>query len=149
MTEVGFYHLTATPLERVLPKLLEKVLESGLRAVILAGSQARIDDLDTKLWTYHPASFLPHASSTGPRSEEQPIYLTTEEENPNGAQVLVLLDGVDPGYLGSFKRCLDIFDGNDRDALAAARSRWQARRDAGLTVAYWRQSADGKWENKA
>ena len=48
MTEVGFYHLTATPLERVLPKLLEKVLESGLRAVILAGSQARIDDLDTK-----------------------------------------------------------------------------------------------------
>ena len=29
MTEVGFYHLTTSPLERALPALLEKVLASG------------------------------------------------------------------------------------------------------------------------
>ena len=29
MTEIGFYHLTRTPLERALPRILEKVLASG------------------------------------------------------------------------------------------------------------------------
>ena len=38
MTEVGFYHLQTTALERVLPRLLAKAYEAGMRAVVLAGS---------------------------------------------------------------------------------------------------------------
>ena len=35
MTDIGFYHLTATPLEKALPKLLEKVLSSNMKALVL------------------------------------------------------------------------------------------------------------------
>ena len=62
VTEIGFYHLTCTPLERALPKLLEKVLASGARAVVRAGSDERVEFLNGALWTYQPASFLPHIS---------------------------------------------------------------------------------------
>ena len=38
MTEINFYHLTFSPLERALPKLLERTLEGGKRALVLAAS---------------------------------------------------------------------------------------------------------------
>ena len=149
MTEVGFYHLTATPLERALPKLLERVIEAGKRAVVIGGSEARIDSLDTALWVYHPQSFLAHGTPSGGHADEQPIYLTTAEENPNGAQILVLVDGIEPGFIDRFERCLDLFDGKDGEALEAARRRWRERKEAGHSVTYWRQAEDGRWEKKA
>ncbi len=63
MTEVGFYHLLHWPLERALPKLLEKALERGRRAIVLAGSKARVDDLNSVLWTYEDRSWRLHGSS--------------------------------------------------------------------------------------
>jgi DNA polymerase-3 subunit chi len=59
MTEIRFYHLTTTTLERALPVLLEKVLARGDRAVVIAGSDERVAALDTALWTYDDRSFLP------------------------------------------------------------------------------------------
>ena len=46
MPEVGFYHLLYTPLDRALPKLLEKALERGHRAIVLTGSNERVEDLN-------------------------------------------------------------------------------------------------------
>src|SRR5690606_35835188 len=85
MTEISFYHLTRQPLNKALPRLLEKVLAAGHRAVVLAGSDERVEDLDAALWTYDPDSFLPHGTRILGHAERQPIYLTTEEENPNDA----------------------------------------------------------------
>ncbi|HOT83164.1 MAG TPA: DNA polymerase III subunit chi, partial [Candidatus Defluviicoccus seviourii] len=59
MTEVAFYHLQAAPLDQVLPRLLEKTLAAGKRAVVIAGSRARAEALATVLWTYRPDSWLP------------------------------------------------------------------------------------------
>ena len=146
VTDVGFYHLIATPLERALPKLLEKVLESGARAVVLAASKPRIESLDTALWVYNPDSFLPHGTAGAGVSADQPVFLSTCEENPNGADILVLVDGVEPDFLSTFARCLDVFDGTDEVAVAAARERWSARKAAGDDVTYWKQAADGRWE---
>lgn len=146
MTDVGFYHLTATPLERALPRLLEKVLDSGARALVLAASEPRIESLDTALWVYDPGSFLPHGTAGAGKPENQPVFLTIREENPNGAAILVLVDGVEPAFLASFDRCLDIFDGTDEAAVAAARERWSNRKAAGDSVTYWKQSPDGRWE---
>jgi DNA polymerase-3 subunit chi len=149
VTDVGFYHLTATPLERALPKLLEKVLESGARAVVLAGSEPRIESLDTALWVYDPDSFLPHGTAGAGNPADQPVFLTTREENPNGAAILVLVDGIEPAFVNSFDRCLDVFDGTDEAAVAAARERWSARKSAGDAVTYWKQASDGRWEKGA
>jgi len=149
MTEIGFYHLQQWPLDRALPKLLEKVLERGMRAVVIAGSEERVEALNTALWIYEPDSFLPHGSARDGNAEAQPIWLTAEDENPNGATVLVLTDGADSAQLDRFERCVLMFDGNDEEALAAARRRWQAYKSAGYKLTYHQQTERGVWEKKA
>lgn len=146
MTEIGFYHLLDTPLERALPKLLEKVIASGARAVVMAGSEERIEALNAALWLYHPNAFLPHGSVRDGFAAEQPIWLTAEDENPNDATVLILTDGAESAGIDGFERCLEMFDGSDADAVAAARGRWKAYAEAGHGVTYWRQNENGGWE---
>ena len=89
MTEIGFYHLQRTSLEKALPRLLEKVLASGRRAVVMAGSPERVEALNLALWVQDPNGFLPHGSAADGNAERQPVWLTAADENPNGATVLV------------------------------------------------------------
>ncbi|HXV23548.1 MAG TPA: DNA polymerase III subunit chi [Alphaproteobacteria bacterium] len=149
MTEIGFYHLTRTPLERALPALLEKALAAGMRAVVMAGSEERIEALNQLLWSYEERSFLPHGSKRDGRPERQPVWLTTEDENPNGADCLVLTDGAVSTRVGAFRRCLDLFDGQDPDAVEAARLRWKDWKAAGHELSYWQQDESGRWQRKA
>lgn len=148
MTEIGFYHLTRSPLEAALPKLLERVLAAGKRALVRAGSPERVEVLNSALWTYDPASFLPHGTAREGDGELQPIWLTAGTDNPNGATVLVLTDGVEGAGIEGFERCLEMFDGNDAEAVEAARARWRGYKEAGFALTYWQQTPGG-WEKKA
>ena len=149
MSDIGFYHLGRMPLEKALPKLLEKVLESGARAVVLAGSEERVESLAALLWTYHPNSFLPHGTARDGRPEAQPIWLTDRDENPNGASFLFLTDGAQSARLAEYARCLEIFDGGDAEAVSRARERWRAYKEAGHNLTYWQQTEAGGWEKKS
>lgn len=149
MSDVGFYHLVRSPLEKALPKLLEKVLESGARAVVMASSEERVESLNALLWIYHPNGFLPHGSARDGKAEQQPIWLTDRDENPNGATILVLTDGASSEQIGRYARCLEIFDGGDPDAVSRARERWRAYKDAGHSVTYYQQTDTGGWAKKA
>lgn len=149
MTEIRFYHLQRRTLEQALPKILEKVIERSWRAVVLAGSPERVDALNQHLWTYDPASFLPHGSARDGFAERQPVWLTAEDENPNGATVLVLVDGVTSDRLDSYDLVCDLFDGNDEEAVLAARDRWKACKAAGHGLTYWQQNDRGGWEKRA
>jgi DNA polymerase III subunit chi len=148
MAEIGFYHLRTTPLERALPRLLERGLAEGHRILVLTGSAERVQHLDTMLWTYSEASFLPHGSAHDANASRQPIFLTERDENPNAATMLVLLDGVQPAHFESFARCCDIFDGNDEAQVAAARERWAAAKAGGHNLTYWQQGEQG-WEKRS
>jgi DNA polymerase-3 subunit chi len=147
MADIRFYHLLTTPLERALPKLLERALAGGFRAVVVAGSQERVDQLNAALWTYEDDSFLPHGTAKDGFPDRQPIWLTTADENPNRANLLVLVDGASVGEPGAFARCLDVFDGSEA-SVEAARRRWTAAKQAGHELAYWQQTETG-WEKKA
>jgi len=149
MTAVRFYHLQRQTVEQALPKILEKVIERGLRAVVLTGTPERVRAFDDLLWTYDPASFLAHGSAASGDAELQPIWLTTQEENPNGATVLVLTDARDSHMIGRFQIVCDLFDGGDPVALTAARSRWRQCKVEGHGLTYWQQSETGGWECKA
>ena len=148
MAEIGFYHLLSTPLERALPKLLERARAQRYLIVVRAGSAERVAQLDAALWTYEEASFLPHGSARDGNAAAQPIWLTDRDENPNQATMLVLVDGVEAGDLASFVRCADIFDGNDENSVEAARERWRRAREAGHTLTYWQQTGSG-WDRRA
>jgi DNA polymerase-3 subunit chi len=149
MAELLFYHLTRRRLEQVLPELLEKTLQRGWKAVVKGGSEERIQQLNGDLWTYGRASFLPHGVKADGFADKQPVYLTTEDERPNNADVLFLVDGADAENVSAYARVCDLFDGNDEDAVQAARARWKRAKDAGHTLAYWQQSETGSWVKKA
>lgn len=147
MAEIGFYHLLSMPVERALPKLLERACAQGHRVVVRAGSSERVEHLNAALWTYEDAAFLPHGSVRDGNPALQPIWLTHIDENPNGASMIVLVDGTEMDDFSAFARCADMFDGNDTAAVGAARSRWRRARQAGHSVTYWQQTAAG-WEQK-
>lgn len=149
LAEVLFYHLERQPLEVVLPNLLERTLERGWRAVVHAGSEERMEAIDTALWTYKEASFLPHGTRKDGYAAEQPIYLTASGDVPNGAGVKFLVDGAEAERFDGFVRIVYLFDGNDAEATANARRQWTAAKAAGCTVTYWRQSDTGRWEKMA
>jgi DNA polymerase III subunit chi len=151
MTEVLFYHLQNMSLESVLPPLLEKSLERGWRVVVQSTSQERADALDAHLWTYRDDSFLPHAIwRTGAgEAPDQPIVLAVEEANPNGANVRFLIDNAAlPADCDAYERMVLVFNGDDGDALAAARSAWSDCKARGFEVTYWQADERGRWQRR-
>ena len=148
MAEIGFYHLLSTPLERALPRLLERARAQGYRIVVRAASAERVEHLNAILWTYDEASFLAHGSARDGNPSSHPIWLSDGHDNPNDATMLVLVDGVEAADLASFTRCADFFDGADAAAVEAARNRWRRAGAAGHTLTYWQQTEAG-WEKKA
>jgi DNA polymerase-3 subunit chi len=150
MTEVLFYHLQRQPIERVLPALLERSLERGWRVVVQAGSQERIEALDAHLWTYREDSFLPHGTWREAEASQQPILLTVNDDNPNGAAVRFLLDGAAvPPDAATYQRIVLLFDGDDPDAVETARGCWSDAKKLGFDVTYWQPDEQGRWQRKA
>jgi len=149
MTEILFYHLQRHRLERVLPALVEKSLERGWRVVVQAASEERVEALDAHLWVFRDDSFLPHGTWREAEAAEQPVLLTVHDGNPNGAAVRFLLDGAPvPADAGDYERIVLLIDGNDPDAVAAARERWREGRAKGFEVTYWQADENGRWQRK-
>lgn len=145
MAEVLFYHLERSPLESVLPDLLARSLERGWRVVVKVGSDERLEALNAHLWSFDDASFLPHGSAADGHAEEQPIWLTTGDDNPNGANVRFLVDGAETADFAGYSRIVFMFDAADAEAVRQAREAWTAARAAGSEATYWRQSENGRW----
>jgi len=149
MTEFLFYHLQAQPVEKVLPVLLEKSIERGWRVVVQTSLEERVDALDAHLWTFRDDSFLPHGTFREPTAADQPVLLTARDHNPNAATVRFLIDRAPvPEDAEAYDRVVLLFDGEDDEALAEARTHWQAAKARGFAVTYWQTDADGRWQRR-
>ena len=136
---VDFYHLTASPLERVLPSIAEKVLAGGGRLLVVAET-GLLGRLDEQLWSYAGDSFLPHGRE---RAASQPVLLSAEPEAANGATNIALADGRWRDEALGFERAFYFFD---NDGRAAAREAWRALKGkAEVEARYWKQDERGKW----
>ena len=154
MTETLFYHLERRALDDVLPGLIEKTLERGWKALIRTESSERADAIDNLLWTYSEQTFLPHAQAGDGNPKRQPVLITVEDDNPNGANVLFLIGGAaappwSAAEIRNLTRVVLMFDGRDADSLARARSAWKDAKAAGHDVTYWKESANGKFEKQS
>lgn len=149
MPEVRFYHLQRQSLEESLPKLIEKVCEAGLKAVVKVPNIEIATGMDRALWDYSPNSFIPHDVGGCKYPELQPVYLTTTDDNPAEATIQVLVNAVDSEDMEAFDRCLYMFDGRDEQIVAKARSTWKSIKDKGWEMSYWQQREMGGWEKKA
>lgn len=144
-----FYHLLHQTIDSALPVLLEKSLAKSWRVIVRSDDPARISKLNEILWTYKEDSFLPHNSFEGSHKENQPIYLTIYNENPNQAHVCFVIDGALPYEQDQFKRIVYIFDGKNEDRVHAARALWKELKNQDHDLTYWQQSQHGGWEKKA
>lgn len=139
---VDFYHLAATPLERVLPSVCERVLAAGGRLVVVTTPE-RVDSLDEQLWTQRPESFLPHAAAGSPRDAAQPILISSEVAPANGARSIALADGRWRDEALGFDRTFYFFDSA---TIEDARASWRALKDRpGIDRHYWKQDERGGW----
>lgn len=146
MMEILIYQLQRQPLERVLPALIEKSVERGWRVIVQAASEERVEALDAQLWTFRDDSFLPHGTWQEAEASEQPILLTLNGDNPNGAAVRFLIDGPPmPADASAYQRIVLLVDGEDPDAVAAARAQWSEGKAKGFDVTYWRPDEEGRW----
>ncbi|MFL6797882.1 MAG: DNA polymerase III subunit chi [Xanthobacteraceae bacterium] len=146
MTELVLYHLRRQGVERILPSLIEKSLERGWRVVVQASSDERIDALDAHLWTFRDDSFLPHGTRRQGDAADQPVLLTVDDDNPNGATVRFLIDGAPiPDDTATYHRFVVLFDGDDPDSVAAARQRWNEGKEKGCELTCWEADAQGRW----
>ena len=138
---LDFYHLTASPIERVLPRICEKLLPDGERLLIVA-EPALLDQLDTHLWSYARDSFLPHGRHDGPAPEQQPILLSPEPQPLNAARNIALADGRWRDEALTFARAFYFFDSAH---IEDARQSWRALKDKPeAECRYWKQ-VEGKW----
>lgn len=128
----------------MLPLLLEKSLERGWRAVVETSSRERASALDAMLWTFRDDSFLPHGISGEATDPDQPVLITADEANANGAQVRFFVDRAVPQTGEGYQRIVYLFSGHDPDAVGEAREAWKALRD-GNELTYWQQDENGRW----
>jgi len=147
-TAIQFYHLLTTPLERALPKLLEKAYAGGFRTLLVVNSEEQADYFNQLLWTYDPNGFLPHGSMKDGNPEQQTILIVTQEilsdfPSPNKANLLLMTNNSSPEHPELFERILDVFNGNDPKATEMARLRWTSYKNNGFSVSYFRQEDSG------
>jgi DNA polymerase-3 subunit chi len=75
--------------------------------------------------------------------------LIASEENPNRAAVRFLVDGADlTQNTDGYERIVMLFDGDDPDALEAARARWSKAKSEGTEVTYWKADEGGRWQRQ-
>jgi DNA polymerase-3 subunit chi len=151
MTEIRFYHLQRRKPEDALPAILEEALREDFKVVVEAPVREWIEALDERLWTYADESFLPHGTARDGEPETQPIFLTTGDDNPNGARLRILMAGAKAAPIliaqpDAYARLVILFDGADEEARTAARAQWTELKAAGHAPGYWREGETGEWE---
>ena len=147
MTEIRFYHLQQTPLERALPSIAQRVVAGGGQLLIVSSDEAQRDAIDRLLWSYSPESFLPHGQAGGDDDAAQLILIADKAEPTNQAANIALIDGQWREEALRFDRAFHFFDA---DRIADARIAWKSLADRdGVERRYWKQDDAGKWEQAA
>jgi DNA polymerase III subunit chi len=146
MALVMFYHLTRSAPAQTLRAILPRAVALGWRVMVRGTDQEKIAALDEALW--NADGFLPHAISGQLNDADQPILLGQGGYDA-GIKGLVLVDGAQCSVTEAtaLERVWILFDGDDPDAVAAARDQWRHLTAAGLGAQYWSEDS-GKWVKK-
>ena len=134
MTLVGFYVVqTSDPGQRlrVAARLADKAFQRGHRIFINATDEAQATELNELLWSFRPASFLPHGLHGQEHSETIAIGWGQEPNNHN--DLLINLQLEIPSFFSRFARVAEVVT-QEPDSLAALRKSWTFYKERGYQL---------------
>lgn len=127
-------------------RLLRKALSMRSRVVVV-GQAAVLDELDQRLWTADPGSFMPHAwwsaeTRDRPAVRHAPVWLWREAPELQGAspvpapaEVLINLGIEVLAAARQFSKVIEVVP-SDPAARAQGQQRWRTWREWGLNPAH-------------
>ncbi|MFT5483787.1 MAG: DNA polymerase-3 subunit chi [Halieaceae bacterium] len=120
MTRVDFYVLTHHEIQQRLLfacKLAEQIVRKGHNIYVHTADESTAKTVDELLWSFNPASFVPH--SLVDENRGQPIGIGWGEQPGNHRDVMINLDLEVPAFVGRFERVSEIVvqEPSCRDAL--------------------------------
>lgn len=149
MTEINFYVSSGSnsaAIYKLLPSLLERMLEQKHKVLIACNDEAEVKRLDKFLWEHNAEKFLPHGTASQEHAEDQPILITDKDENLNLSDMLICLSGKQVNDFSSYLKVFDIFEGSE-EQKNQGRERWKDYKTKGYQLSYF-TSEDGRWTKK-
>ena len=134
MTLVGFYVVQTSDSGqrlRVAARLADKAFQRGHRIFINATDEAQATELNKLLWSFRPASFLPHGLHGQEHSETIAIGWGQEPNNHN--DLLINLQLEIPSFFSRFARVAEVVT-QEPDSLAALRKSWTFYKERGYQL---------------
>jgi DNA polymerase-3 subunit chi len=133
MTEVAFHFNAPDPVAYAC-RLLRKAVGSGAK-IVVTGDAAKLQALDSALWTFSPVDFVPHCyvESDALVVAASPVILAQSIEAVPHLQVLLNIGQLAPSGFERFERVIEVVGLDDEDRQHA-RSRWKHYSDQGYAI---------------
>lgn len=134
MTRVGFYIVEnedAASRVRLALRLADKAYQRGHQIFIHAENEAQARAIDEQLWSFRPASFLPHALMS--ERADEVICIGWGQEPVGHDDLLINLQPSVPAFIGRFRRVAELVN-QEPARLAALRDSWRHYRERGYAL---------------
>ncbi|MEE2780272.1 MAG: DNA polymerase III subunit chi [Myxococcota bacterium] len=140
---VVFYDVPPDSRSGQIVRLAEAAWQREKKLLIYCGSHESAQAVDQHLWTASDTSFLPHEvvpPGSGPKDAMARIVIVTAEEDPIGADLLLLLDPASMTFASEFDVVMDWVDHRSPELLAQSRERFRLWRENGITPEHVKSS---------
>ena len=135
MTKVDFYTGVTDRLETAC-LLSHKALQNGLRVLLHTPDEETAKALDTMLWQYPPAAFIPHCRSDVAEATEMPVIIGHQPEPFPHSELLISLHNSCLPFFSRFERVIEIVSLDAEDARLG-RERYSFYRERGFEMRHF------------
>ena len=135
MTKVDFYTGVTDRLETAC-LLSHKGLQNGLRVLLHTPDDETAKALDTMLWQYPPAAFIPHCRSNVAEAAEMPVIIGHQAEPFPHSELLISLHNSCLPFFSRFERVIEIVSVDAEDARLG-RERYSFYRERGFELRHF------------
>jgi len=133
MPKIEFIKLKRPEKARILSELAETYYLKGERVLVMVQDDNQGVTLDQFMWTWNKGSFVPHVYDNGAvECLDEPVVIATREDNPNGAQVLIMGSPCQVEFIRQFRQVIDFAETYDDALLQASRERFRLYREVGF-----------------
>ena len=115
----------------VAARLADKAFQRGHRIFINAADETQANELDELLWSFRPASFIPHGLLGREHCDTIAIGWGQEPENHN--DLLINLQLEIPSFFSRFQRVAEVVT-QEPDSLVALRQSWKFYKERGYQM---------------